>query len=150
MDTAGNFSSDELIQKTHQRIAAANSHDAAAVAGYFAEDAVVVESGLPEPVQGRPAVQQAAQVIFTALPDLQQTVVTIVAQADMVAAEIHAVGTNTGPLMLPTGQQLPASGNSVELPMALFSRFGPDGLIVEERRYLDTASMMRQLGIGQT
>ncbi len=147
MDASGQGVSDSFVENLHGRIAAANAHDAAGMAAFYAEDAVFTEATYPGPMHGRAAVQKDAEMIFTAMPDIQLTVVTVVAQGDLVASEIMSVGTNTGPLNLPTGDQLPPSGNTVRVPMALFSRFDADGLIAEEHRYIDLAGMMRQLGV---
>ena len=148
MDPSGNQSSGDLIQKVHDRVAAANAHDAAGMAAFYAADTVLTEAVHPAPVHGRAGVRKAAEMMFTMLPDLEMRIINILADGDLVAAEVHLTATNTGPFVLPSGQELPPSGNTVRIPVGLFIRFGPDGLIVEEHRYLDLTAMMRQLGAG--
>jgi len=48
--------------------------------------------------------------------------------------------------MTPSGE-IPPPGKRVSVPMAVFSRLGEDGLVVEDHRFIDMMSMAQQLGI---
>ena len=54
---------------------------------------------------------------------------------------------NTGPLVTPDGNSLPATNKRVEMNGSAFFKANPEGLIAEEHFYFDTASFMGQLGI---
>jgi hypothetical protein len=56
-------------------------------------------------------------------------------------------GTNNGPLVTPTGE-VPATGKRIDMRGALVGRINADNLIVEERRYYDTGTLMQQLGLA--
>jgi predicted ester cyclase len=81
-----------------------------------------------------------------AFPDGRIEVLNLVAQGDLVCAEIVGRGTHKGPLAGPTGDIAP-TGRRVEIPMAEIYRFR-DGKIVELRYYFDAFSFYRQLGLG--
>ena len=56
-------------------------------------------------------------------------------------------GTHTGPLETPTGEQIPPTNKRIDLKGAVFGRLNERGEIVEERRYYDVGTMLRQLGL---
>jgi len=56
-------------------------------------------------------------------------------------------GTHTGPLESPTGEDIPPTKKRIELKAAVFGRLNDRGEIVEERRYYDVGTMLRQLGL---
>jgi predicted ester cyclase len=62
-----------------------------------------------------------------------------------VAAEIIWRGTHIGPLALPGGVTLSATGRPFEMHGALFSRWS-DGRLVHERHHIDIMSLLAQLG----
>jgi hypothetical protein len=63
------------------------------------------------------------------------------------SAEIRLTGTHTGPLQSPTGEEIPPTNKRVEVKGAVFARLNERGEIVEERRYYDVGTMLRQLGL---
>lgn len=128
-------------------IAALNAHDAAAFGAFYSQDAVVHDPGAPEPLRGRDAIQQSAQRHLTWRPDFDMQVQHVLVDGADVAFRAVIVGTHTGMLQLPAGEVAP-TGQRVETPMAVFSRNGEDGLIVEEHRYYDLAGLFRQLGLA--
>jgi len=81
-----------------------------------------------------------------AFPDGKIEVVNLVAQGDLVCAEIVGRGTHRGPLQGPAGE-IAATGRRVEIPMTEVYRFR-GGKIVEARYYFDAFSFFRQLGMG--
>lgn len=141
-------SADDLIQKARQLADALNARDPEAFARLFSEDVVFVDNTSPDPLHGRAAARWEAEMMTTAFPDARREILNILVQDDMTAMEVLSEGTHTGPLALPTGDELPPSGNRVRWQTAIFSRYGDDGLITEQHRYLDSAGFMLQLGIG--
>jgi predicted ester cyclase len=81
-----------------------------------------------------------------AFPDGRIEVRSVVAQGDLVMAEMTGHGTHTGTLQGPTGV-LPATQRRVELHCVECYRFR-DGKVADGRMYFDAFSMFRQLGVG--
>jgi steroid delta-isomerase-like uncharacterized protein len=78
-----------------------------------------------------------------AFPDQQVEVVKLHGAEDTVLMEAVASGTHTGPY-----RGLPPTGRSYELPFLGVFVFQEDGLICE-RVYLDTNTLLRQLGVAR-
>jgi steroid delta-isomerase-like uncharacterized protein len=136
-----------LRQELQSQFEAMNAHDVSAFAGFYADEAVVVDPQYPEPLRGRAAVEQDARAFLTAFPDLRMVLVSALFDDRTIAAEATLSGTHDGPLVLPDGE-LPPTGRRLEFPMAVFSRVDDSGRIVEERRYYDLAGQQRQLGLA--
>ena len=81
-------------------------------------------------------------------PDSRFDVTSVVETGDQVAVEGFWLGTNTGPLQMPGGPQLPASNRKVRAPFATFLTVR-DGKIASHRGYWDLAAFMAQLGLGK-
>jgi hypothetical protein len=56
------------------------------------------------------------------------------------------VGTNTGPLVLPTGESMPATGRAVRL-RACDAATVENGVVTSHRFYFDQAEFLGQLGL---
>jgi steroid delta-isomerase-like uncharacterized protein len=80
-------------------------------------------------------------------PDNRFEVKTALESGDQVALEGDWVGTHRGPLPLPGGQSVPASGRSVRAPFVTMFRV-TDGRIVSHRGYWDLAGFLAQLGLS--
>lgn len=135
----------QLVMKFQQ---AYDSHDAAALAQLYTEDAVYVVSGEPEPLRGRKAIEGNCVVFFRAFPDLTVKFTNIFTSGDQFCTEFIVNGTHTGPLASPEGD-IPPTGRSVQFRGAFFGKVTPEGLVAEDRTYYDTASFMNQLGLGE-
>lgn len=123
-----------------------NKHDAAELAGQYAEDAVIYDPFYPEPLRGRAAAQKDMEDFFRAFPDASNAVRTTLENGSVVAAELAVKGTNKGPLALPGGE-IPATGKPFTFEAGIFSRLNSRGEIVEEHRYFDMAGLLTQLGL---
>ncbi len=124
-----------------------NKHDARAVAANYAQDSVAYDPFYPEPLKGRAAIEKDTADFFRAFPDLRAELINIFEKGDRAAGEIKMTGTHTGPMATPMGE-VPATGKRIELRGALVGRLNAENLIVEERRYYDTGTMMKQLGLA--
>ena len=83
---------------------------------------------------------------FRALPDFFHEIRGLAAeQGQTVAFELHAVGTFTGPLALPSGEAAP-TGRQIDVSAVDFWRFD-DGMIVDYRLYFDRLDFLGQLGL---
>jgi len=80
-----------------------------------------------------------------AFPDGKITIDTLVVDGDHVVVEFTGTGTHTGTLVTSMGD-IPATGKSVTLKLcdSLDLR---DGKVEMQRSYIDTGSMMAQLGL---
>jgi steroid delta-isomerase-like uncharacterized protein len=128
-------------------VAAVEAADGDALAGLFAEDAVLVHP-LTGEVTGREAIVQSEQELFDAFTEIEIEVRSILADESLAALELVLRATNSGDMDLGGGEVLPATGQRIEGPATWWIELGPDGLIVAERDYLDTAGLMSQLGVS--
>jgi steroid delta-isomerase-like uncharacterized protein len=130
------------------RLAAAfSSDDATNAARLYADDAVMQHPLFPAPLRGKAAIVEAENGLYASFSQTDVKVTNAVATGDWVAAEVLIRSTNTGPLAMPDGSSLPATGRTIEIPAAEFIRTDSSGLIVEEHRYFDVATFMGQLGL---
>ncbi len=125
-----------------------NKHDLDGLAKLYAADAVAYDPMTPEPLRGRDAIRKDAATFFKGFPDIRFEIITTIEKDDRNGAdEIRLTGTHTGPLETPTGEELAPTNKRVELKGSAFARLNERGEIVEERRYYDVATFLRQLGL---
>jgi len=125
---------------------AMNRHDLDGSVSLYAPDALHLHP-FPEPSRGKEAIKKENKEFFEAFPDLQLKISGIISSGDQAAVEFDMKGTNTGPLVTPDGNSLPATNRPLEIRGSAFFRANSEGLISEEHFYFDTASFMNQLGI---
>ena len=121
-----------------------NAGDLDGVMDLYADDAVQL---MPEGVfEGREAIRERLARDLEACPDISWRVESFVEQGDAFADEWVFVGTHTGPLVLPDGSELAATGRRVEMPGMEYVRVR-DGKIVVDNLYYDNLAVMTQLGL---
>lgn len=137
------------FEDTSRKLAdAQNKHDPEKVATFYASDAVAYDPMYPEPLRGREAIRNEAAGFFKGFPDLRFEMVSVIEKDDRSgAAEVRLTGTNTGPIESPTGDEIPPTNKKMDLKGAAFVRLNERGEIVEERRYYDVGTFLRQLGL---
>ncbi|MGB6867802.1 MAG: ester cyclase [Candidatus Aminicenantaceae bacterium] len=123
-----------------------DNQDMAALAQLYAEDATLIYSGEPEPIQGREAIERSLAAMFRAMPDFSVEFTLILISGNYIVFEAVSQGTFTGPLASPEGD-IPPTGKSVKNKVAFIAKVNADGLIEEDRTYYDSADFMRQLGL---
>ncbi|WP_173923185.1 ester cyclase [Agromyces sp. Marseille-P2726] len=123
-----------------------NRGDTASFAALYAENAIVHDPQYPKPLSGRAAVEQDVADVLRAMPDARFTLGEVMQDGGTVAVEYGLSGTHLGPLSLPDGEVAP-TGRTLDIPGAVFSTLDDDGLVIDERRYYDVASMIAQLGL---
>ena len=134
--------------KIVERLARSIEHrDVRAFADLYAPDAVLYHPLSAEPIRGLDLIEAGEQALFDAFSDIEVEVRRVVADGSHVAAEVVLRARNSGSLDV-GGQRLPPSGRRIEVPSAWFFQLGPDGRIVEEHDYFDTAAFASQLGIS--
>jgi len=133
----------ELAEK---QISIFNAHDADGWTNSYAENATVSDPGYPEPLRGREAIRKDIVDFFTAFPDMQFTVADVITEGDKFVVEGTGTGTHQGPLQAPTGA-IPPTNKRIETRFVAIGRVDGSGLITDERRYYDQASLFQQLGL---
>jgi ketosteroid isomerase-like protein len=117
----------------HEMMRAVNAGDAAAYARVYAEDAVITIHG-GDVLSGRRAIEAYEVGLLREFPGVRLAFYDF--WQNGLAVVVH-YGVNG---RTPGGQAMGHEG-------LLFYRFAPSGLIAEERRYLDSATPMAQLGL---
>lgn len=96
--------------------------------------------------EGRAAIRDRLAQEMDAFSDLAHRVVSYVEGGDSFADEWVFVGTHTGPVVLPDGTEVPATGKRVEVPGMELVRVS-DGKIVVDNLYYDNLAVAAQLGL---
>lgn len=78
-----------------------------------------------------------------AFPDLELSIVELIAEEDRVVAKWRGEGTNTGELA-----GMPPTGNRSIVNGILICRFAEDGRIAEEWEVFEELQMLQQLGLA--
>jgi len=121
-----------------------NAGDMGAVSDLYAENAV---RRMPDGTfEGRISIRERLASELAVFPDVIYAVSSFVEEGDSFADEWTIVGTNTGPLTLPDGTQLPPTGKRVEIRGMEFVQVR-DGKIVIHNLYHDNMAVMVQLGL---
>jgi steroid delta-isomerase-like uncharacterized protein len=107
-----------------------------------ATDVIWHHSALPQPLVGISAAKAFSNSLFVGFPDMQQTIVSLVAEGSNVAMRHQISGTHTGDFLKipPTGKHI--TGNGVR-----FFRLD-DGKIVETWYDTNLLGLMQQLGLA--
>lgn len=83
--------------------------------------------------------------MFTAFPDLEQTVERVVQDGRHAIGTTVARATHTGPLDLGLGRVLAPTRRNVEFPYVKVLTFDADGLVAHDRQYFDHVAFLAQL-----
>jgi steroid delta-isomerase-like uncharacterized protein len=104
------------------------------------------EVGTGRRVEGPDAFIALSKGWKTAFPDAKGTVNSTLASGDTAVIEVTWTGTQTGELVTPTGDRIPATGKKVKIPaVQIVTTSG--GKIAGTRHYFDSMTMMMQLGV---
>ena len=129
------------LEVNDRTYAAWNAHDPDAVAAVFAENAVLREAGQTDEVRGRAAIRARAAALLAAFPDFRLERVVLIIDGERHADRWIMTGPHRGDLF-----GLPATGRTVRVEGATFTRLGPDGLVTEDVHHVDYAGLLAQLG----
>jgi len=115
-----------------------------------APDGKIMVMGTGETFEGPEGAQRYGMMWADAFPDGRITVDHVYSAGDAVVVEFTGTGTHTGTLETSMGS-IPATGRSLTLHLCDVLEFS-DGKVKAQRSYIDTGSMMAQLGLmsGQT
>jgi predicted ester cyclase len=121
-----------------------NAGDLDGCVDLYADDAVQI---MPDGTfVGRSRIKERLARELAALPDVHFSFGAFVEQSDAFADEWSFVGTQTGPVILPDGTELPPTGKRVEVHGMEFVRVR-DGKIVVDNLYYDNLAVLVQLGL---
>ncbi|QWZ08450.1 ester cyclase [Nocardioides panacis] len=127
-----------------------NARDFDALADLMAPDGTITFMGSGEVLTGPEGSRTYNQMWANGFPDGRVTIDTLVADGDRVVVEFTGRGTHTGTFVTSMGE-IPPTGKSVTLKLCDVVEVA-NGKVRAQRSYLDTGSMMAQLGLtsGQT
>jgi steroid delta-isomerase-like uncharacterized protein len=97
-------------------------------------------------ISGREEMRAHEQQEWEGFPDARVEVRQVIDQGSMAVGEYIWAATNTGPLNLPDGSTLPATGKRIELPCVTVVEV-KDGLVAAERSYWDMMEAFQQMGL---
>ena len=129
----------------HAAIAAWNAHDLPKVAGFYRPDVVLVTPDTGE-VKGREQAVEWNRKFMEAFPDGKLEIPASFDSGDTGIVEWVFYGTNTGPLPLPNGETLPATGRRVTV-RGIDVSILEGGSVVSQRSYYDQVELLTQLGL---
>ena len=118
--------------------------DYSGVASFYASDAVFAD-----PInrhEGREAIGAYVEGADKPFSDISFETTQVIEEGNALVTEWVWRATNTGPLTMPDGTEIPATQRAVELPgVSILSV--RDGKITSQRDYFDNAPVMSQLGL---
>jgi len=121
-----------------------NAGDVQGLANLYAEDATLVNPF--GTFEGRAAIREWRSREKAAWPDRIMTMDVSVAQGGTFADEWTVAGTNTGPLVMPDGTELPPTGKRIEIKGMELVQIR-DGKVAVHHEYWDNMAFATQLGI---
>lgn len=125
-------------------VAVYNDGDLDGYVDLYTDDAVLTT---PEGAfKGKSELRERFARELNALSDIRFDIISYVEGGDMFADEFLLAGTHTGPLPLPDGNTLPATGHHVEIRGMEMVQVR-DGRMVADNLYYDNAAVFTQLGI---
>jgi ketosteroid isomerase-like protein len=133
------------VEIARAAIAAWNAHDRSRVAQFYRPDIVVVSADAGE-LKGRQEASERDGVFMEAFPDGEMEIAASYDSGDTAIVEWLFHGTNTGPLPLPGGETLPATGKRVSVRGADVVTFA-GGAAVKLHSYYDQVELLTQLGL---
>ena len=126
----------------HQELEALNRQDVEGVLAFYTDDVVFDDASLEEPLRGKPAMRQYMADFFAGFPDLRVELRQLMGDGRVAAAEYELVGTHLGEL-----DGHPATGKSFRVRALSVYEYNGERF-TREAFYWDSATMLRQLGLG--
>jgi steroid delta-isomerase-like uncharacterized protein len=110
-----------------------------------ADDAVFLQPGMPE-IRGSDGMRAMLAGWRAAFPDIRHEVDDVVESGDTVAVQLRVMGTHQGPMRMPDGSEIPATGREVSWDSVDWIKIR-DGKIVSWRVYQDNVPFLTALGL---
>lgn len=112
---------------------------------FFAADVIAVTPDLGQ-IQGRERLTNYMRQFLEAFPDVGYESVHAFESGNAAIDIGYYIGTHTGPLVLPSGESVPATGRTIKLRSCEVG-IVEDGLIAQYEFYFDQLEMIGQLGL---
>jgi len=122
-----------------------NARDRAAMRKLYASDATILNPDSPIAISVDEMIS-GFDASLSAFPDARISLGSVLADGDDVAFEMTWTGTHEGPLEMPDGSELPATGLTISFSVAVVLET-TEGLIRRERQYYDNLGILDQLGV---
>jgi len=132
---------EEIARFFTHRLVAWGDRDAAALSADHADDCVV-ESPTHGRLTSRDAIRHVYTTWFDAFPDLKFFQDDLLVEGDRAALFFTSTGTH----MKPFATSIPATGRQMTIRGVFVFTFR-DGLIIHEKRYYDSTSLLMQIGV---
>jgi steroid delta-isomerase-like uncharacterized protein len=117
-----------------------NAHDPDAVASVFAEDAVLIDMGGGEPLEGREAIRTRAAELLEAFSDFHLERLQLLIDPPSNADRWRVTAVHSGDFL-----GIRATGRTISVEGCTFSDFGDDGLVVRDVNFWDVPGLLAQL-----
>ena len=119
--------------------------DLDAAADLVTPDAVFIQPGAPE-LRGNAEVRAMLEGWRAAFPDLRHEEQEVVESGDTCVVRLEVRGTHTGPMRLPDGQEVPATGREMVWESVDWIKLR-DGKLASWRVYQDSVPFLTALGL---
>ena len=119
--------------------------DKETLAACYAADAVAFTPDQGE-IKGREAISSYLFEFWEALQDVRYETSSKYEDGDVAVDEGTVIGTHTGPLSLPSGENLPPTGKELRVRTCDIAR-AKDGEITSHHFYFDQMEFLGQLGL---
>ena len=139
------MSREELERLDDRGVSSWDTHDADAWVDLFADDFVLQDWTLPEPIRDKAGLRAYFDAWINAFPDMHAKQTNRVIGDDAVAGELEFTGTNTGTMVM-GGMEMPPTNKPVVGRGSYIARVR-DGKVVEFSSHPDAAGVMVQLGL---
>lgn len=139
------FDSKQFTDKFRQAL---NSHDAAALARLYSEQATMIASGESKPTIGRKAIEEYYANMFRMAPDLKLEYITVISEGNQLCFEFYEEGTVVKSLATSSNNppvKISPKGHKIGLKGVCLMKVNSDGQTTEDRTYFDTAEFQKQL-----
>ena len=134
----------ELQKQTSAGLAMAMSaHDAKKTASFYTENAVIKMAGMPD-VTGREAIAAMWQKNWDMASNAKAGANRVFVKGDVVVVEFAWAGTHSGDMGAIKATEKPIGVQGVDIMW-----FAVDGLIKEQHTYMDTGTIMSQIGASK-
>lgn len=136
-------STEELAKAFYEAL---NAHDVAKLGEQLSDDIMYWEASLPDPINGREAVQKHFKGNWETFSDTTVKLVNRIESGEWIADQMEWTGTNTGPIEIPGQPPIPATGKQAQATAVAVVRT-EEGKIADLKVYYDNLGVLAQLGI---
>lgn len=130
------MSEQDNLQVAEKWIEAVDAHNLGALERYRAPDYLWEGPGMPGPA-GAEAEDIFMRGAYQAYPDMRIEVSQTIAQGDFVVVNGVLTGTNQGPMTMPDGQTIPATGEKMNRRFSETLEFADGKVVRRSIYYLD-------------